>query len=149
MWNQREVRKSFISSRLAMLILFDSGKTSILLSLLHIIEYTSGTIEIDDQDLATISRHEIRRRINVIPQEPLAMRGSVRYNLDVSGKHSDGVLICALEKVEMWQQLQARGGLSADLDLLTLSAGQRQLFCLARATLRQCKIVILDEISSK
>jgi ATP-binding cassette subfamily C (CFTR/MRP) protein 1 len=77
------------------------------------------------------------------------MRASLRYNLDISGQYSDDVLIGALEKVGMWQAMRARGGLSANLDLHTLSAGQRQLFCLARATLRHCKIVILDEISSK
>jgi hypothetical protein len=53
------------------------------------------------------------------------MRVSVGYNIDISGQHSDNVLIGALEKVEMWQPLKARGGLSANLDLQTLSAGQR------------------------
>lgn len=127
----------------------DSGKTSTLLTLLHLVEYTSGTIEIEGQDLAKIPRHELRRPINVIPHKPFAMRASVRYNLGIRGERCDDDLVLVLEKVGLWQLLETRGGLSADLDLQTLSSGQSQLIHLARVTLRRCKIVILDEISSK
>lgn len=64
------------------------------------------------------------------------MRASGRYNLGIRGERCDDDLVLVLEKVGLWQLLEARGGLSADLDLQTLSSGQSQLFHLARVTLR-------------
>ena len=103
---------------------------------------------IDDIDLSTIPRQEIRARLNAISQDPYFIAGTIRLNLDPYASSNDTALISALQKVQLYDTIMANGGLDADLDIDSLSHGQRQLFCLARAMLRKGKIIVLDEATS-
>jgi len=130
-----------------------SGKSSLLASLLHLLEYRDGSITVDGQNLGFLPRDLVRQRINVIPQEPYWIATeSVRFNMDPwtdrSGVLDDGGFIEALSKCQIWHIVHAKGGLDATMDAEFLSHGQRQLFCLARAILRKSKLVVLDEVSS-
>ena len=125
-----------------------SGKSSFILALFRMIETSSGTIVIDDIDLSTIPRQEIRTRLNAISQDPYFIAGTIRLNLDPYASRDDAALVAALKKVRLYDTVISNGGLDADLDIESLSHGQRQLFCLARAMLRKGKIVVLDEATS-
>lgn len=66
-----------------------SGKTSLAWSLLRIIVATAGHIRIDGIDISTVPLQTLRTRVHVIPQECAVFRGTLCYNLDPLGEHSD------------------------------------------------------------
>jgi ABC-type multidrug transport system fused ATPase/permease subunit len=129
-----------------------SGKSSLLASLCHLLEFREGSITIDGVDTASMPRGVLRERLNAIPQEPYWITTeSVRFNLHpwTEDALQDAVLEGALRKCQVWDAVQEKGGLDVKMDADLLSHGQRQLFCLARSLLRKSKIVILDEVSAR
>lgn len=127
-----------------------SGKSTLLSVLLRLLSIQEGQILIDSIDISTLPSQTIRQSINVIPQSPFFIPGSVRLNLhfDPQTTRSDESLITALRKTNLWDIIASRGGLDADISTIALSHGQQQLFCLAAAILKKSNIVVIDEATS-
>ncbi|KAH8169831.1 ABC transporter domain-containing protein [Sarocladium implicatum] len=126
-----------------------SGKSSLVLTLLRLLELREGEILIDGEDVSKMPRATLRTQLTTLPQDPLTVPGTVRQNVDpASTIQSDAPLITALTQVNLWDTLSSRGGLDATLLDLGLSSGQLQLLCLARAMLSRGSIVLLDEATS-
>lgn len=125
-----------------------SGKSSLISTILRMLEIDSGTITIDDVDISTIPRQEVRSRLNTFSQETFFLHGSVRENIDPLETASDERIIEVLHAVCMWDYFESRDGLDGDVEEEKLSHGQRQLFCLARAIIKPGRILIIDEATS-
>jgi ABC-type multidrug transport system fused ATPase/permease subunit len=125
-----------------------SGKTSLVLALLQMIDVRSGSVSIDGRDLSSLQPSDVRSRINVIPQDPFFFPGTVRFNLSPTMIASESLVESALQKVGLWEKISRNGGLDADLQPAYWSAGERQLLALARSLTSASPIVILDEATS-
>ncbi|KAL9488539.1 hypothetical protein ACSS6W_000816 [Trichoderma asperelloides] len=126
------------------------GKSSLLLSILRLLDPSSGTLTIDSISLNTISREIIRYRLITVTQDQFVLPGTIRQNIDPSSSYPESAIIEALQAVNLWTVIDARGGLDTTFEEDILSHGQKQLFFLARAVLKKdCgKVVLLDEASS-
>ncbi|KAI0015929.1 P-loop containing nucleoside triphosphate hydrolase protein [Xylariomycetidae sp. FL0641] len=125
-----------------------SGKTSVILALLQMIETRQGQVIIDGIDVSSLPCTDIRRRLNVVPQDPLLLPGTVRFNVDPFGTVSDEDIVGALRGIQLWSTISDLGGLDSELNEAAWSAGQKQLLCLARTIIRKSKVLILDEATS-
>ncbi|KAG0699189.1 ABC protein [Suillus ampliporus] len=145
-----------------------AGKSSLMLALFRIVELSGGSITIDGVDISTIGLKDLRSKISIIPQDPLLLSGTIRSNLDPFSQHGDAKLWDALHRsclvdpsttskhsyftddIRNEQPSTGRHHLDSIIESegANLSVGERSLLSLARALVKDCKVVVLDEATA-
>ncbi|RAH77151.1 P-loop containing nucleoside triphosphate hydrolase protein [Aspergillus japonicus CBS 114.51] len=127
-----------------------SGKTSLITTMFGISDLTDGEILIDGRSISTIDRTSLRTAIVGVPQDSFILEGcSLRRNLDPFDVHGDDTVVMhALSTVGLGHLINPDFGLETVVDENALTPGQKQLLCLARASLRPGRVVVLDEPTS-
>lgn len=75
-----------------------AGKTSIIQAIFRLANL-NGEVIIDGVVTNTLGLHDLRKKISIIPQDPVLFSGTLRFNLDPFNEHSDRKLWDALEQV--------------------------------------------------
>lgn len=86
-----------------------SGKSTLCLSLLRILEADSGKILIGGKDIAELGLQTLRSAITIIPQDPTLFEGTLKFNLDPYNKLSKEELMRAVQKAHLDQILKYEG----------------------------------------
>ena len=126
-----------------------AGKSTIISALFRIVDGFRGAIVLDNVECKELPLTVLRGSIAIIPQEPVTFTTSLRYNLDPLQEFTDVDLWRVLTSINLHTKINQFPDKLDTILTNQLSAGEKQLLCIARAVLSECKIVVLDEATSR
>ena len=127
-----------------------AGKSTLINLLMRFYEPNDGKIFVDGVDISTISRKSLRDKFSIVLQEPWVFEDTIRETLTLGKEVKPEAVEAALKAVGLDYFVSTLPkGYETVLDShLSLSAGQKQQICIARAIIADKPVVILDEATS-
>jgi len=129
-----------------------SGKTTLGRLVARLADPSAGTVLVGGVPLTRVANDDLRRRLTVVPQEPFLFEGSIAANLRFARPDLSGAdLTAAIESLDLGDWLDTLpDGLATEVGQrgAQLSAGERQLVALIRASLVDPAVLVLDEATS-
>ena len=129
-----------------------AGKSTLFHLLLRFYDPASGTISVDGVPIRLADPAEVRKRIALVPQDPVVFAASARDNIRFGRPEANDADVERAADLAHASEFLRRmpGGLNAPLGErgVTLSGGQRQRIAIARAILRDAPLLLLDEATS-
>jgi ATP-binding cassette subfamily B protein len=129
-----------------------AGKTTLVNLIMRFYELDGGRILLNGQDIASLTRHDVRARTGMVLQDPWLFAGSIRENIRYGRQAATDDEILAAAKatyVDRFVHSLPEGyDTVLDEDASNVSAGEKQLITIARAFVAQPSVLILDEATS-
>ena len=129
-----------------------SGKSTLMKLLPRLYSPQSGTIKIDQYDIAKIELYSLRRQIGIVPQDPLLFAGTVSENIALTDPNASSESIVEAASIACAHEfiMGLPYGYSTDVGErgASLSGGQRQRIAIARTLLSSPKLLVMDEATS-
>ena len=129
-----------------------AGKTTLVNLLMRFYELDGGRILLDGQDIAELTRDDVRARTGMVLQDPWLFAGSIRENIRygrASATDDEIVDAAVATRVDRFVHSLPDGYETIlDEDAANVSAGEKQLITIARAFVAQPAVLILDEATS-
>ncbi|WP_256699525.1 ABC transporter ATP-binding protein [Actinomyces oris] len=129
-----------------------AGKTTLVNLLMRFYELDGGRILIDGRDIATMTRHDVRRRTGMVLQDPWLFAGTIRENIRYGRPGASDEEVEAAARAcfvdHIIKALPQGYDTVLEEDAANISAGERQLLTIARAFVANPAVLILDEATS-
>lgn len=129
-----------------------SGKSSILGLISRLYDIKDGEISIDDQNIKGLNLHDLRESIAVVPQDAFLFSDSIKNNIKFGKENAtDEEVMEAAKKAVVHNNIM---GFNHQYDTvigergITLSGGQKQRVSIARAIIKDSRILLLDDCLS-
>uniref|UniRef100_A0A8C6FJT4 ATP binding cassette subfamily C member 11 n=1 Tax=Moschus moschiferus TaxID=68415 RepID=A0A8C6FJT4_MOSMO len=116
-----------------------SGKSSLGVALFRLVEPAGGRILIDGVDICSLGLEDLRSKFSVIPQDPVLLSGTIRFNLDPFDRCTDEQIWDALERTFLNKMIILIDEATASLDLETDILIQHTI----RESFRGCTVLII------
>jgi len=129
-----------------------AGKTTLVNLLMRFYEPDGGRILLDGRDIATMTRHDVRRRTGMVLQDPWLFAGTIRENIRYGRPGATDEEVEAAARAcfvdHIIKALPQGYDTVLEEDAANISAGERQLLTIARAFVANPAVLILDEATS-
>jgi ATP-binding cassette subfamily B protein len=129
-----------------------AGKSTIIQMILRFYDPESGRVTLDGTDLKDLARHDFRRAVALVPQDPVIFAASARDNIRFGWPEASDAEVEAAAKAAAAHEFITALPDGYDSQLgergVMLSGGQKQRIAIARAILRNAPVLLLDEATS-